>query len=169
LMDKDTKIFIMMGVIGILFLGVGGYLLYYEFLSSEKETEQVVETQLPESPELPVLSMKSEKGQVLFPESEKNAELTYVLPIAGEEGTLWSWTEGSEYANRAFSAFKEQRFSEAEQLYAEAAKLDSNYKQQLNMTKGFIREVNRVGFESAKQLRIYPGQKITYRELFKWK
>jgi len=97
-----------------------------------------------------------------------NQQLKLMLPQTDEEGTPFVLTDASEHANRAFKLMRQKKFNEAVNEYRMASNLDPRYETLLKRTEDLVKEIRRAGFDTAKNRRIFPGSKLTYKQLYDW-
>ncbi len=171
-MDDLTKYYLGWGLGGLAVLAVAGYMVYSyqgslrpESISREKP-EVVAPQVVPKAPEA------SSKGVVRVEDGSEGPpsyeQRRFLLPQTDEEGTPFVLTDASEHANRGFKLMRQKKFDEAVNEYRLAYNLDPRYETHLKRTEDLVKEIRRSGFDVAKTRRVYPGERLTYKDLYDW-
>lgn len=154
------------GILVLLVLLLVGYLLL-----ANPDAEQVVtreETRSDEAaPEGPVETPKP--GEPISQEMrDKYPELNLLLPPSDDEGIPFQLTDASAHANEANKLMRMKRFQEALEEYRQASKLDPRYETALQRCQELVRNIDKYGLERVKNWRVFPGDKLTYKQLYGW-
>ncbi|HEQ60243.1 MAG TPA: hypothetical protein ENN74_01390 [Firmicutes bacterium] len=170
-MDSLTKYYLGWGLAGLAILAFAGYLVYsYQGSLKPAPPDEPVEPVIPRG--VPRTGDASSKG--VLPVEDSNglsadrSQLKWFLPQADDDGVPFTLTDASEHANRAFKLMREKKFNEALGEYRMAYDLDPRYEMVLKRTEDLIQEIRRSGFDVAKNRRVYPGTRLTYKQLYDW-
>lgn len=167
--NLPTKYLIVWGLGGIAILALAGLLLYSLMPDSKPISPPAPE---PTAPVRVLPQVKEDKPIRSVSDLEANPknqpELTFMLPATDEDGTPFVLTDASERANLGFKALKEKRFQDALSEYRMAAELDPRYEPTLKRTEALAAEIRRSGFDKAKNMRVFPGDRLTYKQLYNW-
>ncbi len=166
LLDDLTKYYLGWGLAGLAVLAIAGYVVYsYQGNLRLTPAEGPAET----------LGGRAETGEVSKDgppakslEGPGRSELKLFLPQTDDDGVPFALTDASEHANRAFKFMREKKFSEAVNEYRMAYNLDPRYEMVLKRTEDLLKEIRRSGFEVAKNRRVFPGTRLTYKQLYDW-
>ncbi len=167
--NLPTKYLLIWGLAGIVILTLAGLLLY-SLMPGSKPLPQPESK--PGTPARVLPQTQAEKPVRSVSDLEANpknpSELTFLLPATDEDGTPFVLTDASERANLGFKALKEKRFQDAVSEYRMATELDPRYEPTLKRTEALVEEIRRNGFEKAKNMRVFPGDRLTYKQLYNW-
>jgi hypothetical protein len=166
-MESSTLIKLGLLLAAVAIVGAGAYMAY-DYFGKESESPRVKITSPevnypPERPEQP------RDGMDDFEEiTRREPQLRMMLPASDEEGQPFVLTDASEHANNAFKALREKRFQQAVMEYEMAAELDPRYESTLRRTEKLVEGIRTLGFERAKNQRVFPGDRLTYKQLYGW-
>lgn len=170
-MDDLTKHYLGWGLAGLVILAFAGYLVYsYQGSLRPTSPGRPDETAAPRV--VPKVAESQSKG--IAPVEDPSAlgsghpELQLFLPQTNDEGIPFVLTDASEHANRAFKFMRQKKFNEAVNEYRMAYNLDPRYEMVLKRTEDLVKEVRRSGFEVAQNRRVFPGTRLTYKQLYDW-
>lgn len=171
-MDDLTKYYLGWTLGGLAILAAAAYMVYsYQGSLKPKpvlpgSSESVAPRVAPQGGEA------NSKGVVRVDDVDElkrtHPEISLLLPQSDEEGTPFVLTDASEHANNAFKLMREKKFSEAVDEYRMAYNLDPRYEMVLKRTEDLVKEIGRSGLDTAKNRRVFPGSKLTYKQLYDW-
>ena len=172
LSDISTKHYVIWGVIGVVVLALAGYLLFSlthrpkpapaEGAQRKPELARIV-------PQIKNIRPRRDNASEDLSQLEReHPDLKYMLPPSEADGMPFVLTDASEHANSAFKYLRQRQFQEAVNEYRMASELDPRYETVLKRTEEFVKEMHRVGFDTAKHQRVFPGQRLTYKQLYGW-
>lgn len=170
-MDSLTKYYLGWGLAGLAILVFAGYLVY-SYQGSLKPT-------LPDEPPGPGVPRGEPRGGAPSSKGiapvedpgrvgDDRSQMKWFLPQTDDDGVPFALTDASEHANQAFKLMREKKFNEALNEYRMAYNLDPRYEMVLKRTEDLIQEIRRSGFDVAKNRRVYPGTRLTYKQLYDW-
>lgn len=165
-MKETTKYYLFWGLLGMAVIMLIGYLIVTHRpqpvpAPPRPREEPVIPAPIADIPEDATEEFQPERGAPL-------GELQLLMPVSPVEGQPFVLTDASEHANRGFKFLREKRFQEALAEYQSAARLDPRYELALKRTEDLVREINRVGVDAVKNRRVFPGDNLTYRQLYGW-